>query len=225
MIDKEFCDKYVNIRSDIPALAVLYDVEWSTLHHAYGEASDFPILLTAAVSTDEDDREFALQLLHETIWHQGTIYQATAFAVPFIAELIKSPDITNHADFVYLLASIAQGTGAFEERIRNEKDEAKWREIFARKGTDLDDVISESKKWGRATRDIVRKYLYLLYPYLNSPDAFNAWIASALACYPELGHETIPLIERAIDLEKDEATRKSLHESLQKLKRGTNVQS
>jgi hypothetical protein len=204
MTVEELLDKYRNAKRNIPALVKLYEVDWSSLTHAHGEASDFPILINAALSDDENDREFALKLLHETIWHQGTIYQATAFAVPLIAELIKSPDITNHADFANLLAAIAQGSGAFEEGFSNEKDEKEWREIFAREEIDLNDVISESKKWAKATRDSVRKHLYLLYPYLNYPDGFNTWIASALACYPQLGHETIPLIEKAIEAEKDE---------------------
>lgn len=224
MIVDELLDKYRNTKSNIPALTKLYEVDWSSLKHARGEASDFPILINAALSDDEKDREFALKLLHETIWHQGSIYQATAFAVPVIAELIKSPDITNNADFANLLASIAQGYGDFEEGFRSEKDEGKWRDIFARQGIDLDDEVTENKKWAQATRNNVRKYLCLLYPYLKSPDGLNTWIARALACYPELGYETIPLVEEAIELERDDDIRRWLNESLQKLKSGSGFQ-
>jgi hypothetical protein len=218
----ELLDKYKNTKSNIPALAKLYDVNWSSLQHAHGEASDFPILINAVLSDDENDRQFALKLLHETIWHQGSIYQATAFTVPFIAELIKSPDITNHADFAGLLASIAQGHGDFEEGFSSEKDEAEWRDIFARQGTDLDNKITENRKWAQATRNNVRKYLSLLYPYLNHPD--NTWIAQALSCYPEFSQEIIPLIEKAIEVEKDEKVKKWLGESLTEIKNKSNNQ-
>jgi|LakMenE01Jun11ns_1017448.scaffolds.fasta_scaffold9563037_1 hypothetical protein len=217
MTVNELLDKYRNTKSNIPALAKLSEVNWSALKHAHGEASDFPILIHAALSDDENDREFALKLLHETIWHQGSIYQATAFAVPFIAELIKSPDITNQADFAGLLASIAQGYGDFEEGFNNKKDELHWKQIFARQGIDLDDVVSESTKWAQATRSNVRKYLSLLYPYINYSDGLNVWIARALSCYPEVRHETIPLIEDAIEIEKNEDVKKWLGESLNKL--------
>jgi hypothetical protein len=223
MTVEEFLDIYRNAKRHIPALAKLYEVDWSSLKHAHGEASDFPILINAALSDDENDREFALKLLHETIWHQGSIYQATAFAVPFIAELIKSPDITNHADFANLLASIAQGYGNFEDGFRDEKDELKWREIFAHEGIDLNDLVSENRKWAQATRNEVRNYLSLLYPYLNYSDGFNTWIARALACYPELSQETVPLIEKSIELEKDENVKEWLGESLNKLKSKPNA--
>jgi len=225
MTPEELCDKYRNVRSKIPALAKLYDVDWSSVHHAHGEASDFPILINAALSTDEMDRDFALRLLHETIWHQGTIYQATAFAVPFIVDLIRSPDINNQADFANLLSSIAQGQGAFEDGFRSKEEEQKWREIFGAQGIDLEDFVAESKKWGQAARDEVRKNLRVLYPFLNYPDGFNSYIASTLACYPELSDETIPLIEKAMELEKDENVRKWLNESLQKLKAGSDFQA
>lgn len=220
----ELLDKYRNIKSNLPALAKLYEVDWSALEHAHGEASDFPILVNAALSGDETDRKFAIKLLHETIWHQGSIYQATAFAVPFIAELIKLPDITNHADFANLFASIAQGYGDFENGFSNEKEEMKWREIFARQGTDLDDLVSKNRKWAQETRKNIRKYLSLLYPYLKCPDGFSTWIARALACYPELSQETIPLIEKTIELETDENVKTWLSESLNKLKSQSSVQ-
>jgi hypothetical protein len=146
MTPEELCNKYRNIRNKIPALAKLDEVNWSLLHHAHGEASDFPILINAALSEDERDREFALQLLHETIWHQGTIYQATAFAAPFIVELIQSPDIPNQVDFAMLFASIAQGSANFEHGFRSEKDEKMWQEIYAKNGWDLHQTIKENIK-------------------------------------------------------------------------------
>jgi hypothetical protein len=81
----------------------------------------------------------------------------------------------------------------------------------------LDDVVSESTKWAQATRSNVRKYLSLLYPYINYSDGLNVWIARALSCYPEVRHETIPLIEDAIEIEKNEDVKKWLGESLNKL--------
>ncbi len=224
MTPEELCEKYRNVRSNIPALARLYDVNWSSLRHAYGEASDFPILINAALSADERDREFALELLHQTIWHQGTIYQATAFAAPFIVDLIQSPDVENQVHFADLFASIAQGSGSFEYGFSKPEDEQKWREIFAKQGINLYDLISEGKRWAQATRDVVRENLYLLYPYLDYPDGFNGYIARALSCYPELAFETMPLIEKAIEIEKDENIKEWLNESLQKLRSSSDLQ-
>lgn len=54
-------------------------IDWVCLRHAHGAATDIPPLLRAVLSLDNGHRAFAFQLLHETIYHQGTIYQATSY--------------------------------------------------------------------------------------------------------------------------------------------------
>ena len=220
MTPEELLNKYRNVRSDISALAKLEEIDWSSVQHAHGEASDFPILMNAALSADKDDREFALKLLHETIWHQGTIYQATAFAVPFIVKLIQSPDISNQADFAMLFAAIAQGSGGpFEYGFEDKKDEEMWQEIYAKQGQDLFEEMKEYKKWCEATRDEVAKNLHVIYPFLSHSDKYvRPYIAEALSCYPELSFQTMPLIEESIRSEKDEDTKGWLEQALHKLK-------
>jgi hypothetical protein len=69
---------------DPPALAGLGAVDWSAVEHAHGPATDVPALLCAAVSHDPDHRGFAWPLLCETVWHQGTVYPASATVVPLL---------------------------------------------------------------------------------------------------------------------------------------------
>ena len=85
-------------------LAGLDDVEWAALQHAFGPASDVPGLLRALQSGDRE----ALHELYGNIWHQGTTYEATAHAVPFIAALAKS-DASLRPELMHLLALIADG--------------------------------------------------------------------------------------------------------------------
>ena len=219
MTSEELCNKYRNIRSKIPALADLDEVDWHSLHHAHGEASDFPILINAALSVDAKDRQFALRLLYETIWHQGTIYQATAFAVPFIVKLIQSRDISNQVDFAMLFATIAQGEASFVHGFKNEKDEKMWQEIYAHKGWDLHEKIKDNIKWNLATKEVSQKNLLVLYPYLNYQDGFvREYIAEVLSCYPELGFETLPLLESRISIEEGKDVKIWLEKALHKLK-------
>ena len=59
-------------------------------------------------SGGKKQREHALWELHGNIWHQGTVYEATAYAVPFLLELMRG----NHPDaldVLGLLALIADG--------------------------------------------------------------------------------------------------------------------
>ena len=64
-------------RQDGDVLAGLEDVPWGTLHHAYGSADDVVHDIRALVASDIQEREAALERLHSTIWHQGTVYEAS----------------------------------------------------------------------------------------------------------------------------------------------------
>ncbi|GAA2483840.1 hypothetical protein GCM10010276_21840 [Streptomyces longisporus] len=65
----------------------LDDVDWAELGHAYGRAQDLPGQLTALCGQDEAARESALTSLFGNIFHQGTRYSASPYAVPFLARI------------------------------------------------------------------------------------------------------------------------------------------
>ncbi|WP_234544787.1 hypothetical protein [Streptomyces shenzhenensis] len=68
--------------------AGLDQVDWSRLCHAYGSAEDIPALLRDLASPAEETAAEAEQELWGSIVHQGTVYTATAPAVPFLARLV-----------------------------------------------------------------------------------------------------------------------------------------
>lgn len=71
----------------------LETIDWSTLSHAYGPATDVPGLLRALSSPDHSVRRETVAELFGNIWHQGTVYSATAAAVPFLYDLLAAPDV------------------------------------------------------------------------------------------------------------------------------------
>lgn len=87
----------------------LDEVDWSQFSHAYGPADDVPGLIRALLSDEKTVWDRAFQLLFSTIWHQGTVYPATAHAVPFLIELLASPGVltTVKEAIFYLLGCIA----------------------------------------------------------------------------------------------------------------------
>ncbi len=87
----------------------LDDIPWSSLLHAYGEASDVPGQIRALASQDKQEREDALWELYGNIFHQGTRYQATPMAIPFLFELLDREDTPDRHEIVYLLVSLALG--------------------------------------------------------------------------------------------------------------------
>jgi hypothetical protein len=79
------------------ALAGIDEIDWSSVHHAYGSATDVPDLLRALASSNKAVRDHASEILMGNIWHQGSVYSASVEAIPFLARLIDAPDIDNEA--------------------------------------------------------------------------------------------------------------------------------
>ncbi|WP_250034895.1 hypothetical protein [Paractinoplanes maris] len=90
-------------------LEKLDDVPWSDLHHAYGPADDVPADLRALLSDDADVRKKALWNLYGTIFHQGTRFEASAPAVPFLLEMVAAAGTPARASLIELLVALAIG--------------------------------------------------------------------------------------------------------------------
>lgn len=85
-------------------------IPWKDLTHAYGSAADVPELLWELRTSTAFDEGSPLWELFGNIWHQGTVYEATAYAVPFLIELVSNPRTPNRTGILSLLAEIAQGS-------------------------------------------------------------------------------------------------------------------
>jgi hypothetical protein len=90
-------------------LVGLNDVPWAKIKHDYGPAVDVPDLIRALVSSDVEVRGTAWYDLHGNLWHQGTIYEATAYAVPFFLQLLKSEVVPNRHEILIYLARLFLG--------------------------------------------------------------------------------------------------------------------
>ncbi|MFI9625943.1 HEAT repeat domain-containing protein [Streptomyces sp. NPDC052042] len=84
-------------------------LDWANLTHAYGRATDVPEQIRALRSADRAVRESALGELHANIFHQGTRYQASAAAVPFLLELVADPSAPMRPALLGLLTALAIG--------------------------------------------------------------------------------------------------------------------
>jgi hypothetical protein len=113
----------------------LNDVNWNGLGHAYGSAADVPGLLRKLASSDKDDRKKAIYELYGNIWHQGTVYEATAHAVPFLIELVDADRVQDKHEILLLLAHLAKGNSykdvhrhlpLYDKLFAEEMATAKW---------------------------------------------------------------------------------------------------
>ncbi|MEE1737829.1 hypothetical protein PUR49_15145 [Streptomyces sp. BE147] len=95
-----------------PFFAELDARPWADYEHAYGSAADVPDCLRALAGDDEEAADEALGDLYASILHQGSVYEASAQAVPFLARLAALGIRT--ADLLALLGGIAEGGTEFD---------------------------------------------------------------------------------------------------------------
>jgi hypothetical protein len=85
----------------------LDDINWWVLEHANGAASDVPWNIQDLVSSHAAIRAEALDNLFSSLAHQGSVYSATAVAVPFLVELVRTSDAPDRDQIFRLLDRIA----------------------------------------------------------------------------------------------------------------------
>jgi HEAT repeat protein len=200
-------------------LESLEKIDWSALDHAYGKAGDVPGLLRGLLAEDEDTRREALYELCGTIWHQGTVYEASPFAVPFLLEMLRSPDTPDKAGIAMLLAELADGIAPLELYSDPEDEMSRlMRAALAQEGRDFDRELCQGRVWVRSTRAAVGLGLELLFPYLrhNEPAVREA-VVRALSRFPERAQDTVPLLEQALRSEGEDYVRETLKSSLTEL--------
>lgn len=193
-------------------------VDWKTLRHAYGSAADVPGLIRALLSEDPVERNAALHELFGNIYHQGTVYEASAYAVPCLMELLASPSTPDREAVACLLASIASGTGYFEVHASDESSADKWRQILGKDGRSLEGELERERVVKEAVRLEAVKALPMLVPFLSSDDAeVRMSIASAFAAYPDQRERYLPLLEAALADETDEELKEEIAKAVKRL--------
>jgi hypothetical protein len=125
-------------------------VAWGTFHHAYGPADDVPDMLRSLASSDAKARESAMYNLYGNIWHQGTVYDATAHAVPFLIEIAAASHVSDREQVLAYLGNLSLGSSHL--------DAHQHMSIFAgeRAEPDFDERLTEELGWVKAAREAVR---------------------------------------------------------------------
>ncbi|MBA9007689.1 HEAT repeat domain-containing protein [Thermomonospora cellulosilytica] len=127
-------------------------IDWAELEHAYGEAEDVPGLLRTLRSADAKAREAAHRELSATIFHQGSRYEATPHAVPFLIRLAAAPDTPDRDQVLRLLARIAIGYD--QSRLPWGVNPAEWRtEVAELQATGAEGMRRQLDAWVEAAPD------------------------------------------------------------------------
>lgn len=202
---------------------ILHDIDemdWSRLHHAYGEASDVPGLLRGLASEDEDIRMEALYGLCGTIWHQGSIYEASPHAVPFLLEMLESPEVPEKTGIVLLVAELADGAASLEQFAAEDNELSRsFREYLKQEGRDFAEELENERTYLQATREGVGAGIELLFKYLRHEEhSVRESVARALANYPQRALELIPLLKDAREAETEDYVRDTIDAAIVELR-------
>jgi hypothetical protein len=138
-------------------------IDWSRLTHAYGPATNVPDMLRALASADRDTRENAFDGQFWTIHHQGTIYDSTAPAVPFLLELVERPDVRARHLILDLLEAIAGGYGYVQ--VHGRYDSA-----AVQASAEFRQTLDEERSCQEAVREAVGRGRDLFLALLRDPD-------------------------------------------------------
>jgi len=152
-------------------LAGLDEVEWATLSHAFGPAVDVPALLRS-IDSGGSDADAAIYELFGNIWHQGTIYEATAASVPFVGELARSSEVSESRRvlLIMLLFVIGRGRGYWQVHADARP--------FPPDPGELETALRREELWVERCRAAVKREAVLLLDELANVSG-KLWIAAA----------------------------------------------
>jgi hypothetical protein len=177
----------------------LDQIEWNKLHHAYGTAEDVPDLIRSLTHPSRDVRQSAYSELYGNLWHQGTIYEATAYAVPFLIEVAASESTPDRHEVLSYLGSLAEGSSFI----------AAHQNMFAKLKYEPEGNLDAELSWVQKTRDAV---LIGEDMYLNALQSDQQTLACAaafvLSRFPKHAGKFVPAIMARFDkIQTDTVTR------------------
>ncbi|WP_157641434.1 HEAT repeat domain-containing protein [Longispora albida] len=156
----------------------LDDVDWAGLQHAYGSAGDVPVQIRALLSAEQKVRDRAIWELNGNIFHQGTRYEATPHAVPFLLEVLAWPGCECRAELIVLLASIAIG---YEEAWLPEPFPVAELRAKAEGGARLMAAVPQARDYG--SDDDYGDAVYQHHESLSEEESESLYAYEGLECY------------------------------------------
>ena len=184
----------------------LDDIDWAQYEHAYGPAVDVPDLIRALLSDDPEEVDETFYILHSTIWHQGTVYGASVYAVPFLLELLESDEMQDKASLLNLLDCLADGHSYQDVHVRRPEK---------RETPEVQAEIKQELGWVVAAHQAVRKGIPVYLKLLRAADQdTQIFAAMVLSKFPEDALLLAENLHTAIESEPKPAVKRELVASL-----------
>lgn len=191
-------------------------VPWGQLEHAYGTAEDVPGLLRQLADPDPEVRQRVMHELYGNLFHQGTRYPATPYAVPFLIELCGDPGVPDRGELLrYWGDLIVDYFNVRERPVWGDGERIYWdREPMEDASNDPDGPDDPDYPYVEALHAIYRESLRgygLLETLLEAGEpSVRAGATWVLACLPTEAERSVPLLESRLPGETEAAVRGAL---------------
>ncbi|WP_436776614.1 HEAT repeat domain-containing protein [Yinghuangia sp. YIM S09857] len=214
-------------------LAGLDDIDWAALGHAYGSAEDVPGQLRGVCGPDEEARESAFRSLFSNIFHQGSRYSASPYAVPFLTRIAATGPPGARGDALLLLTRLAvdwhdeydlplgidaaawraaavspeENLRWYDEAIAAETDEKRLRNLREGRAYCAAGHPVDAREGALRSYDAVRARLPALFGLLGDPaPEIRTRTAYLLGWFPEDTAAALPPLLACLDREQDSIT-------------------
>jgi hypothetical protein len=192
-------------------LEALDRVTWADYHHAYGPAVDVPELLRALAFGDEGAQGRAKHALYGNLWHQGTVYEASAHAVTFLIELLAPGSSADKAFVLHYLGDLAAGSSYLDTHAGLAGGDASDAAGELDESPEFRAELARELAWVRETHEAVRRaapmYLALARDHVDADVRAAAF--RLLARFREDGAELASYALAAAHGDADEVARAS----------------
>ncbi len=167
--------------------ARLDQVDWGRLTGPYGRQKAVRNALRDLWSDDAKKRSNAVGFLQDHLWHQGTVYEVTAPAVPFLADAALG-DVVGRDDRIWLISLLSWIAGGSSGR----------------------EADLEAAR--RAAHERLPEFLTRLHAEADS--SVQVAIADFAARFPDDSGESRPRLQRLVDGESSDPRRLVLQAAL-----------
>ncbi len=173
-------------------------IDWSRLETAYETAEAIPAALRDLTSPNEEVRAAAWQTLWSELEHQGTVYQATAYAAPFLVAWMPEAQGEEQCALITFLAMLARGNSYKRQHLNLTDEQRKQDPGFQQE-------MAEEIKWVELTHQAVRDGMDLYLSFLDDQNLQLCMVTTyLLASFKEDQARLTPPLQAYLMQETDE---------------------
>lgn len=189
---------------------MIANVDWKSLTHAYGRATDVPKNLMRLTSSSITESESAFGEVFSSICHQGDLYDATLASLPIVHAILKNRMVFNVSRCISLLRACS--VGIVSDVLYGSQNFLTEMHDYRKQIQEASPPFREKAKLAIQCYEGGQNCLETIASLLDDPDSTIVSQATyTLACFPPSSTVTLP---KLIDRLYKESRFSTLHHNL-----------